>query len=135
MHHIPESCVLVGHMLAAMNKVIAGLEVDEKSLKRNLDYLGGLLLSEAVMFALAEKMGKQTAHELLRELTLFSHDDLTFIERLHANEEVKKCLSDEEIDAIFDYSKFIGRAPQIVDEVLEYCQEAAKTDNKFSFIS
>lgn len=131
MHQIPETCVLMGRMSFALANVVEGLEVDEKNIKRNLNLLGGLLLTEAVMFKLADKMGKQTAHELLRELTLFQHDDLTFIERLHANPKVKECLTDKGIDDIFDYSQFIGRAPEFVDQVIEFCKEKSVTDPKF----
>ena len=131
MHQIPETCVLMGRMSRAMANVLEGLEVNEKNIRRNLELLGSLLLTEAVMFRLADKMGKQDAHELLRELTLFQKDELTFIERLHANEKVKACLSDEEIDAIFDYSQFIGRAPEFVDQVIDYCREKANTDPTF----
>ena len=131
MHQIPETCVLVGRMAHSMAYVVEGLEVDEKNIKKNLNLLGGLLLTEEVMFKLADKLGKQTAHELLRELTLFQHDDLTFIERLHANSQVKSCLTDDEIDAIFDYSKFIGRAPEFVDQVVQFCKQLALTDPKF----
>ncbi len=129
-HNVPESSVIVGRMLFALANVVEGIEVDEKNINRNLNLLGGLLLSEAVMFALGEKMGKQKAHHLLRELTLAQKDDLTFIQRLHANPEVKAVMTDEEIDAIFDYSKYLGMAPQIVDQVAAYCHEMAKTDPK-----
>lgn len=74
MHQIPETCVLMGRMSKAMANVLEGLEVNEKNIRRNLDLLGGLLLTEAVMFRLADKMGKQDAHELLRELTLVCYE-------------------------------------------------------------
>lgn len=127
-HHLAESSILFAKMITAISTVVEGLEVDEKNVDRNLKLLGGLLLTESVMFHLSEKLGKQTAHELLRQLTLLQDDDLTLIERLHNNETVTGALSHEEIDAIFDYSKFIGRAPQIVDETIEYCRNLSKTD-------
>ena len=39
-------------------------------MRRNLDALGGFLLSERVMFALADKIGKQTAHEVVYEASM-----------------------------------------------------------------
>lgn len=127
-HHIGETSVLIAKMLTAMSTVMEGLEVDERNVDRNLKLLGGLLLTESVMFHLSDKLGKQTAHELLRELTLLQKDDLSFIERLHNNSTVLSALTHEEIDAIFDYSKFIGRAPEIVDEVAEYCASLQRSD-------
>ena len=34
-------------------------------MRSNLDLLGGFLLSERVMFELSEKLGKQTAHDMV----------------------------------------------------------------------
>ena len=38
-------------------------EVDEQRMRRNLEAAGGRICSEAIMLALARKVGKQTAHE------------------------------------------------------------------------
>ena len=58
---LPEACLMTGVILAQMKDVLAGLEVHADKMRRNLDALGGFLLSERVMFALADKIGKQTA--------------------------------------------------------------------------
>ena len=39
-------------------------------MRGNLDALGGFLLSERVMFALADKLGKQSAHEAVYEAAM-----------------------------------------------------------------
>lgn len=125
---VPEASILLAHMVTAIANVIEGLEVDVKNINRNLNLLGGLLLSEAVMFHLGERIGKNTAHHLLRELTLAQNDDMTFIERLHANPQVTAVMSAEEIDAIFDYSKYLGKAPEEIDAVVDYCKRMSETD-------
>jgi len=50
--------------------VITGLVVNVDKMRSNLDLLGGFLLSERVMFALSGKVGKQTAHELVYEISM-----------------------------------------------------------------
>src|SRR5439155_5920909 len=60
---LPEACLMTGAILAQMKGILAGLEVHAGRMRKNLDALGGFLLSERVMFALADKLGKQTAHE------------------------------------------------------------------------
>src|SRR6478609_1777519 len=42
-----------------------GLEVDTERMRRNLDATRGLIMAEAVTFALAEKIGKSEAHHLV----------------------------------------------------------------------
>ena len=46
---------MTGAILAKMKYVLAGLEVNPDKMRHNLDVLGGFLLSERVMFALAEQ--------------------------------------------------------------------------------
>ena len=53
---------------------------------------------------------------------------MTFIERLHANPQVTAVMSAEEIDAIFDYSKYLGKAPEEIDAVVDYCKRMSETD-------
>ncbi len=125
---IPEASVMMGRMVFALANVIEGIEVDKKNIKRNLDLLGGLLLSEAVMFHLGKHLGKNTAHHILRELTLAQEDELTFIQRLHKNKDVKSVLTDKEIDAIFDYSAYLGQAQAEIKAVKKYCADCRKTD-------
>src|SRR5262249_100058 len=62
---VPEGCMMAGVMLASSKYMLAGLEVYPEKMRRNLDALGGFLMSERVMFALADKIGKQTAHDVV----------------------------------------------------------------------
>ena len=76
---------MTGAILAQMKDVLAGLEVHADRM-RNLDALGGFLLSERVMFALADKIGKQTAHEVVYEASMQGFEQgITFEHALMAN--------------------------------------------------
>ncbi|MEM8305821.1 adenylosuccinate lyase, partial [Morganella morganii] len=55
---LPELFVYAGALLTRMEAVLAeGLEVREERMRANLDLLGGLILSERVMLALAGQFG------------------------------------------------------------------------------
>src|SRR3970040_1753155 len=62
---LPEACLMMGVMLEQTKYVLAGLKVNADRMRDNRDLLGGFLMSERVMFALADKVGKQSAHELV----------------------------------------------------------------------
>jgi adenylosuccinate lyase len=116
---LPESCLIVGGMLSIMKYVISGLHVDAARMRRNLDALGGFLLSERVMFELSEKVGKQTAHDLVYEASMHGiENNLSFEDALMQNPRVKQAMSAAEIKAVLDPATYVGRAPEIVDEVL-----------------
>lgn len=116
---LPEACLMAGALLATMRSVLAGLEVNAARMRANLDVLGGFLLSERVMFALAERIGKQSAHELVYEISMRGLEQgLTFREALERDERVRGALTREELAAALDPTAYIGLAPQIVERVL-----------------
>jgi adenylosuccinate lyase len=116
---LPESCLMAGGMLASMKYVVAGLSVDVGGMRNNLNLLGGFLLSERVMFELSGKVGKQTAHDLVYEASMHGIESgISFEQALMQNERVRAALSEQELRAALDPTTYVGRAPQIVDEVL-----------------
>lgn len=116
---LPESCLMMGGLLAMMKGVIEGLGVNVEKMRANLDLLGGFLLSERVMFALSDKVGKQTAHELVYEASMHGLESgITFQQSLMQNPRVRGALSEAELKSALDPTGYVGRAPQIVDEVL-----------------
>jgi adenylosuccinate lyase len=116
---LPESCLMMGGMLAMMKYVLQGLNVDVKEMRQNLDRLGGFLLSERVMFVLSDKLGKQTAHELVYEASMHGIENGVTLERaLMENKKVRDALTAEELRAALDPTKYLGHAEAIVERVL-----------------
>jgi len=116
---LPESCLMAGGLLAMMNAVLSGLTVDAPRMRRNLDLLGGFLLSERVMFALSEKVGKQTAHDLVYEAAMHGIEGgIDFEEALLKNSRVRQALSADAVRSALDPATYVGHAPQIVDRLL-----------------
>jgi adenylosuccinate lyase len=117
---LPESCLMMGGMLSMMKYVLQGLEVDAGQMRRNLDCLGGFLLSERVMFVLSDKVGKQTAHELVYEASMHGIENgVTFERALMENAKVRGALTSDELRAALDPTTYVGHAPQIVERVLK----------------
>lgn len=116
---LPESCLMIGGLLAAMKYVLSGLIVNVGRMRKNLDLLGGFLLSERVMFALSGRVGKQTAHELVYEAAMHGIErGIGFEQSLMQNARVREALSQDELHAALDPATYIGHAPRIVDNVL-----------------
>jgi adenylosuccinate lyase len=116
---LPESCLMIGGMLAMMKYVLSGLEVNVLRMRKNLDLLGGFLLSERVMFALSDRVGKQTAHELVYEAAMHGIENRISFERaLMSNEKVRAALTPADLAKALDPTTYSGLAPEIVDSVL-----------------
>jgi adenylosuccinate lyase len=116
---------MTGAMLAQMKYVLGGLEVHADKMRANLDTLGGFLMSERVMFALADKVGKQSAHELVYEAAMRGvAQGITFERALMDDAKVKDALDAGELRALLDPTTYVGLAPQIVERVLAETKQA-----------
>jgi 3-carboxy-cis,cis-muconate cycloisomerase len=62
---LPSLLLVTSGALAAIVDIAEGLEVDTARMRANLDTTGGLIMAEAVAFALAERVGKHEAHHLV----------------------------------------------------------------------
>lgn len=120
---IPEACMMAGALLDMGKYALSGLTVNASKMRSNLDILGGFLMSERVMFELSEKVGKQTAHELVYEAAMHGIEHgITFEQALMRDERVRSVLSEEGLRAALDPTTYVGIAPAIVDGVLTKVQ-------------
>src|SRR5438105_4100594 len=62
---LPMLLLVTSGALAAMVDIAEGLEVDTARMRVNLDATNGLIMAEAVTFALAQTIGKSDAHHLV----------------------------------------------------------------------
>jgi len=116
---IPEACMMAGALLDMGKYALAGLTVNAAKMRSNLDILGGFLMSERVMFELSEKVGKQTAHELVYEAAMRGIEGrMTFEQALKQDKRICNALSAQGLRAALDPTTYVGMAPAIVDSVL-----------------
>ena len=116
---VPRACHLTGAALEKTIDILANLIVYPRNMEENLYKLKGLMLSEAVMMHLGEKMGRLTAHEVVYETCMKAYaDNITMEEALLKNELVSQHFTIEEIRAILNPHKYTGLATTFVDRVL-----------------
>jgi adenylosuccinate lyase len=125
---IPESFILLDEILKTINKVLNGLVLFPENIEKNLNLTRGLNMAEAVMIALTEKgVGRQEAHELLRELAVKAFNEKRHLkEVLTEDEEIGKHLSRKEIEDLMDPHKYIGTAVEQVRKVLSIARKERK---------
>lgn len=122
---LPEAFIFTAAAAAKAKHVLRGLVVNVDKMEINLNILKGLLLSEAAMFSLGEKMGKQTAHELVYEISMRAfQDDAQFKDYLLADETVRNSVSAEELDRILDPHQYTGHSVAIAERVIENIRQA-----------
>ena len=116
---LPEICMGLGLMLSIGRNVLEHLVVKPERMRENLDRLGGLLLSERVMFFLGEKLGKQTAHEVVYDAAMTAQETGGTLEAaLGCDPRVKTVTDITELARILDPTTYVGLAPELVDRAL-----------------
>ena len=87
-------------------------------MKANLDLLKGLMMSEPVMLELGKKIGKQTAHEVVYEVSMAAFEEQAdFKAKLLENEVVAANMTEAELDALLDPERYTGDCAAIAREV------------------
>ena len=125
---IPEECILIDYMLILMIRVLKGLQVDKKRMRKNMDITNGRMMSESVMLNLAKKgLGRQKSHELTRQLAIKSNNEQrTFKEILLENEIINEYFNSTEIEQIMDPRNYLGTTLQQIDFVLQKTKNERK---------
>jgi adenylosuccinate lyase len=84
------------------------------------------------MLALARKIGKQTAHDIVYKISKTAYKENRSLKScLVNNKKVMKHLSINEIEAIFDYKNQLGLCPEFVDRVVKLSQKSREGDKRF----
>ena len=115
---LPETCHYSAVSTAAVERILIGLEVDTERMRANLDAQRGYVLSEPVMRALSDRVGKHTAHRIVYEASLAGRergDDLRTA--LRADDRLSQ-ISDDELDELLDPTRALGSIPRFIDATL-----------------
>ena len=125
---IPEEWILIDYMLILMIKVLKGLQIDETRMRQNMNITQGRMMSESVMLTLAKKgLGRQKAHELVRQLAVKSHNEQReFKDVLSENSTIKDLLTPQELETVMDPRSYLGTVPQQIERVIQKTKQERK---------
>ena len=116
---LPEIAIVTGAAVAQTRDVVKDLIVYRDRMRQNVDALHGLILSEAVMLALGEYVGRQEAHDIVYEAAMTAFETRRPLkELLLADEQVTAHLSPGQIDELLRPEAYTGLAGVFVDRVV-----------------
>ena len=116
---LPALMLVTSGALAAIVDLAEGLEVDAARMRANLDATHGLIMAEAVTFALAEKMGKSDAHHLIEAASKRALADQKHLrDVLTSDPKVTAHLDANQIAALFEPTAYQGVSQALIDRLL-----------------
>lgn len=126
---LPEAFVLTAGALQQANFVLAGLEVDVKRMRANLDMTHGLVVSEAVMMGLAPYLGREHAHDLVYDLCREAiKQERPLLDVLAANGEITQHVDRSKLAELCDPANYLGLSGVMVDRVLSRLKQGTEPD-------
>lgn len=111
----PDSTILVDFMLNRFKSVIDNLVVHEKNMLRNANLFGGIVYSQKVLLTLVSKgLSREDAYRVVQSNAhnAFENDG-NFKNNLENDEQVKKLLTQEEIDNCFKTEDYLQNIEEI----------------------
>jgi 3-carboxy-cis,cis-muconate cycloisomerase len=115
---LPQIFVLTSGALAHAATIAEGMTVDAAQMRRNLETTGGLILAEAVMMALAPKIGRDAAHHAVGKAAAVAIEERRpFAAVLGADPAVAAHLDAAAIARLTDPASYVGEAGEVVDRV------------------
>jgi len=109
---IPEIFMLLDAQLGTLVTLLNGLKVNREKMRANIqDEFAG----EPIVKRLSEYIGRQRAHEILHRCFMQSHDEKRpILETLLADNTVKKYLSEDDLQRLFQPEHYLGASEEIV---------------------
>jgi 3-carboxy-cis,cis-muconate cycloisomerase len=116
---LPEICTLTAGALGQLTRAMADLEVHPERMQQNLGATHGLILAAAAATALARKLGRQPAHDLVERACRRAVDEGRHLREVLADDpQVRTILSEADLDRVFDVGNHLGLAGMFVDRVV-----------------
>lgn len=117
---LPQLMLVTSGALAAIVDIAEGLDVDAARMRSNIDATHGLIMAEAVTFALADKIGKSDAHHLIEAASKRAVAEKKHLrEILTVDSQVTAHLTPEKIAALFEPMAYQGASQALIDRLLD----------------
>jgi 3-carboxy-cis,cis-muconate cycloisomerase len=115
---LPQIFVLTAGALAHAAALAEGMTVARARMRANLEASGGLILAEAIMMALAEKIGKQDAHRVVqRACDRAMRTGKPLVAVLRADAALKGKIAAGTLARLADPAGYLGESRAVVDRV------------------
>jgi len=110
---------------------LSNLTVKTSQMKANLEKTRGLIMTQRLTFALADKIGKTTANTRMHELALLAlNTNITLREAIELSPDIAQHFSKKKLDELLDAKTYLGLAVEQVEAVIAYCLEQQQAERQ-----
>ena len=107
-------------MFERAKPLLRDLKVNKDKMRQNLDMTNGLILSQRLTFYLADKIGKDTANDLMHDVAKFALENkLSLKDAALQNKIVAENITEKQIDNILNPETYIGLAVEQAELIIK----------------
>lgn len=116
---IPDSTTLLHYMLRKFLFIVDNMQVNEESMRKNLELTRGLIFSQRVLLSLVEKgLSREEAYAIVQRNALKTWEgDKSFLENLLSDDDILKYFTSKELEEIFDFQYFTRNLKTIFERL------------------
>jgi adenylosuccinate lyase len=119
---VPDSCIALDYMLHLMINLTSNLLVYPENMIKNLNLTRGLVFSQTVLLKLTSKgVSREDAYRIVQSsaMNVWADKNKNLKDELLKSEELKKYISFDEINSIFDNNKMLKNVDYIFSRTVE----------------
>ncbi|MFP7755180.1 adenylosuccinate lyase [Thermodesulfobacteriota bacterium B35] len=111
---VTDTSLFISGQLAMMKDILANLIVHEDAIRRNVDRAAIMICTEALMFFLGRKIGKNTAHRIIYETSMEAvESDRPLIELLMEQPEIGRHFQRSELEQMISPENHAGKSAEL----------------------
>ena len=119
---IPDSCIALDYILNLAVKLISDLIIYPENMKRNLNLTRGLVFSQTILLKLIDKgLTREEAYKAVQTaaMNIWSDSNKNLKDEILHSDEIKKYLSEKDINQIFNSDKMLKNVDFIFKRTVE----------------
>ena len=117
---VADTSLFICGQLAMMKEILADLIVHEKAIRRNVDQAAIMICTEALMFFLGRKIGKNTAHRIIYETSMAAVESgRPLIELLMEQPEIRENFRRSELETMISPENHVGKSAELTRRTID----------------
>jgi adenylosuccinate lyase len=126
---IEDVAIATEEMLGDASRLLSRIRVDEARMAENLQRSQGWILTQRIVFAVQEDLGREAAEHRLRDLAAAATGTgASLRDAIESDAELSALLSPEELEALLDPNTYLGLDAALVDAVIAEARAARLED-------
>ncbi|WP_394693612.1 lyase family protein [Hyphobacterium sp.] len=126
---IEDVALATEEMLGDASRLLSRIRVDEARMAENLQRSQGWILTQRIVFAVQDDLGREAAENRLRDLAAAATGTgVSLRDAISRDAELSALLSAEELDALLDPNTYLGLDAALVDAVIAEARSARLED-------